>query len=134
MPEKKTTTDIISSTQQGGLVRDMTNKIKLIFRLLGDNRVNAFVKLIPIGTFAYLLWPWDIAPNIVLPIIGMVDDAALLWIGTYAFTELCPPAVVEEHMKALAGKTSVSAQDEIVDAESTDVTEVNDVKDESQQS
>jgi hypothetical protein len=58
-----------------------------------------------------------------IPIIGVVDDAALLWLGSYVFTELCPPAVVAEHMKELAGNMEISAQDEIVDAETTDVKE-----------
>ncbi|MBK8782686.1 MAG: DUF1232 domain-containing protein [Anaerolineales bacterium] len=122
MAEKKPSD--ITITQQGGVVRNVINQLKLIFRLMGDKRVNALAKLIPIGAFAYLLFPADLAPNIALPVIGVLDDAAILWLGSYVFTELCPPEVVEEHTKALSGNmTSGDTQDEVVDAETTDVKE-----------
>jgi len=107
--------------QQGGVVRNILNQLKLIFRLMGDRRVNFFAKIIPVGAFAYLLFPLD---AISLPIIGVVDDAAILWLGSYIFTELCPPEVVAEHTKALAANTNANtSQDNVVDAESTDVNE-----------
>ena len=121
MNEKKPSKLMVS--QQGGVVRNVINQLKLIFRLMGDKRVNIFAKLIPIGAFAYLIFPADLAPNIVLPVVGMLDDAAILWLGSYVFTELCPPDVVAEHMKALAGNINVNPQDEVVDAETTDVSD-----------
>ena len=118
MADKKSSEIMVS---QGGVVRNALNQLKLIFRLMGDSRVNAFAKLIPIGTFAYLLWPADLAPNLVLPVIGMVDDAALLWLGTYIFKELCPPEVVQEHMKALSETKPSNIQEDVVDGETTEV-------------
>ncbi|MDD2923117.1 MAG: DUF1232 domain-containing protein [Anaerolineales bacterium] len=120
MAEKQTTTDIISSAQQGGVVRNVINQLKLIFRLMGDSRVNMFAKLIPIGALIYLVSPVD---AISIPIIGALDDAAVLWLSSYVFTEFCPPHIVAEHMKELAANMTVSPQDEIVDAEATDVKE-----------
>jgi uncharacterized membrane protein YkvA (DUF1232 family) len=121
MDEKKPSNLTIS--QQGGVVRNVINQLKLIFRLMGDRRVSALAKLIPIGAFAYLLFPADLVPNLALPVIGVVDDAAILWLGSYVFTELCPPEVVAEHMKALSGNMNVNPQDEVVDAETTDLKE-----------
>jgi uncharacterized membrane protein YkvA (DUF1232 family) len=121
MDEKKPSKLMVS--QQGGVVRNVINQLKLIFRLMGDKRVSVFAKLIPIGAFAYLLFPADLAPNIVLPFVGMLDDAAILWLGSYAFTEFCPPDVVAEHMKELAGNMNVNPQDEVVDAEATDISD-----------
>lgn len=120
MAEKKNADIVV--TQQGGVVRNIVNQLKLIFRLMGDRRVSFLAKLIPVGTFAYLLMPADLAPNIALPVIGMVDDAAILWLGSYLFTELCPPEVVDEHMKALAGNMQPGGadNDDVVDAETTD--------------
>ena len=119
MDEKKPSNLTISS-QQGGVVRSVINQLKLIFRLMGDSRVNVFAKLIPIGALVYLISPVD---AISIPVIGVVDDAAVLWLGSYIFTELCPPAVVAEHMKELAGNMKVNPQDEVVDAETTDVSD-----------
>jgi hypothetical protein len=90
MPEKKQ--DEIAP-YRGGVFSDLVNRIKLILRLMADPRVNPLVKIIPIGSLIYLLFP-DIAP-------GPVDDAAIIWFGTYLFVELCPPDVVEEHMAAI---------------------------------
>ena len=119
MAEKKPSDIIVQ--QQGGVVRNILNQLKLIFRLMGDRRVSVFAKLIPVGALIYLVSPVD---AVSLPVIGVVDDAALLWLGSYIFTELCPPDVVEEHMKALAGNmSSEGSKDDVVDAETTDVSE-----------
>lgn len=123
MAEKKQS-NITITPQQGGVVRNVINQLKLIFRLIGDKRVNILAKLVPLGAFAYLLFPADLAPNIALPVIGVLDDAAILWLGSYVFTELCPPEVVAEHMKALSGNMSADeTKDDVVDAETTDVKE-----------
>jgi uncharacterized membrane protein YkvA (DUF1232 family) len=118
MDEKKPSKLTVSN--QGGVVRNIINQLKLIFRLMGDSRVNIFAKLVPIGALIYLVSPID---AISIPIIGAVDDAAILWLGSYIFTELCPPEVVAEHMKALAGNMNVDAQDDVVDAETTDISD-----------
>ena len=77
----------------GGVFHEAALRIKLIVRLMGDRRVNSLVKLLPVGALAYWLIP-DIAP-------GPIDDALLLWLGSYLFVELCPPAVVKEHLREL---------------------------------
>jgi hypothetical protein len=118
MNEKKPSN--LTVPQQGGVVRNVLNQLKLIFRLMGDSRVNVFAKLVPIGALIYLFSP----DPIMFPIIGAVDDAALLWLGSYVFTELCPPAVVEEHMKELAGEANLaSGESDIVEGETTDMSD-----------
>jgi uncharacterized membrane protein YkvA (DUF1232 family) len=117
MTEKKSSDIMV--TQQGGVVRNVLNQLKLIFRLMGDSRVNIFAKIVPVGALVYLFSP----DPLYFPIIGAIDDAALLWLGSYIFTELCPPEVVQEHMKALAGNMKANSNDDIVDAETTDVKE-----------
>ena len=99
---------------QGGMMRDLVMRLKLITRLMGDGRVNFFIKFLPLASLAYLFWPID---AIALPIIGALDDAAILWIGSTLFVELCPTNVVNEHMQELA----TSEGGEVVDAEATDI-------------
>lgn len=79
----------------GGLFQELSTRGKLILRLLRDGRVNPLLKLLPISTIAYLIIP-DLIPFV-------IDDAAIIWLGTYMFVELCPPAVVQEHMDELKG-------------------------------
>jgi hypothetical protein len=76
-----------------GFLRDIAARLKLILRLMGDSRVNPFLKLLPVGALIYTLWPIDIP--------GPFDDAAVLLLGSTLFVELCPPAVVQEHLAAL---------------------------------
>ena len=105
---------------QGGMLRNFVLRLKLIGKLMGDRRVNFFLKLLPIASVAYLISPIDLAPGLVFPVIGVLDDAAILWIGSTLFVELCPPAVVKEYEAELASNLDDDSGD-IVDAESTDV-------------
>lgn len=105
---------------QGGMLRDFVLRLKLIGRLMSDSRVNFFLKLLPIASLAYLISPIDLAPGMVLPVIGVLDDAAILWIGSTLFVELCPPDIVNEHQKQLSSNVNDDSG-EVVDAEVTDV-------------
>ena len=114
MPESQKRT--ISNPKGGGVFQDLSQRIKLILRLMGDSRVSPILKVLPVGSLLYLIVP-DIAP-------GPIDDAAIIWLGTYLFIELCPPDVVQEHMAALnqvvpgERRDSVGTkEEEIVDAE-----------------
>ncbi len=85
--------EIVPGDEKGGVFKELTLRIRLIFRLLADGRVNPFIKLLPIGAMVYTIFP-DI-------LFGPVDDAILMWLGGYLFIELCPPEVVQEHMDAM---------------------------------
>jgi uncharacterized membrane protein YkvA (DUF1232 family) len=104
---------------QGGMMKDFVKRLKLIGRLMGDSRVSAFIKVLPLASLAYLIFPFDLAPGVALPIIGALDDAAILWIGSTLFVELCPDNVVKEHQSEL--DMIATESNDIVDAESRDV-------------
>jgi uncharacterized membrane protein YkvA (DUF1232 family) len=106
---------------QGGVVRDFILRVKLILRLVGDKRVNPWLKLIPVAGLIYLVSPIDLIPDIAFPIIGELDDAAVLWITNYFFVELCPPEVVREHVKALSASSGLKDDEDIVDADSVEI-------------
>jgi len=116
MPDKKSRKIVVPP--QGGMVRDFVNRLKLILKLMGDRRVSPWVKLVPIGALAYLISPIDLIMGI--PGIDALDDAAVLWIGSTLFVELCPPDVVQEHMQDLGSNLEDNSGD-IVDADATDV-------------
>lgn len=92
--------DIISN-QNSGFFQDLILRIKLILRLIGDQRVNFLLKLLPIAAAIYVISPLDLLPGAVLPFIGALDDAAVIWLGTTLFMSLCPEDVVQEHTDAL---------------------------------
>jgi len=107
---------------KGGFFTDIGLRIKLIFRLILDPRVNIFLKFLPIASFIYLIIPGLIPPDI---IPTPIDDLLIIWLATYLFVELCPQEIVKEHMKELnmeiPGKwRDVPKKDDedIIDAES----------------
>jgi uncharacterized membrane protein YkvA (DUF1232 family) len=121
MPKKS---DMISS-QNAGFFQDLVQRLKLLWRLMADRRVNFFLKLLPVASLVYLLSPIDLAPGITLPVIGMLDDAAIIWIGTSLFMSLCPVDVVQEHWDDLTKVISAkwrNAQEASNDAEIVEVT------------
>ena len=101
-----------------GLFNGMSRTLRLVLRLLVDSRVNFFLKLLPIGSLIYLFSPLDAA-------IPFIDDAVIVGLGTYAFIELCPPEVVEEHQAKLAGRdtsyTSPDDDSEVIDTSFTEI-------------
>ena len=100
---------------QGGAMRSFVRRLKLITRLMGDRRVNILLKVLPLASLGYLFLPADLIP--VVPFISALDDAAILWVGSTLFVELCPADVVNEHMQELES----SEGEEVVDAEATDI-------------
>lgn len=117
MPDKKSRKIVVPPPR--GMTRNFVDRLKLILKLMGDSRVSPWVKLIPIGAVAYLISPIDIIMGI--PGIAALDDAAILWIGSNLFVELCPPNVVKEHMQELESNLDDSSSGEVVDAEATDM-------------
>lgn len=114
--------DKLTVRPSGGVVRDFMLRLKLILRLMSDRRVNPFIKLLPLASLAYLISPVDLLPGLAFPVIGAVDDVALVTMGAYLFIELCPPDVVEEHMRKLTSNMDiVSGNDEVVDAEAVEM-------------
>ena len=106
---------------QGGVIRDFILRVKLILRLVGDRRINPWLKVIPVAGLAYLISPFDLIPDIMLPVIGELDDAAVLWLTNYLFIELCPPEIVREHVKALGASTSRNEDDDIIEGKSIEI-------------
>jgi hypothetical protein len=80
-------------TANSGVFQELLKRIKLVLRLMGDRRVSPFLKLLPVAGLVYWLVP-DLLP-------GPIDDAAIIWLSTYLFVELCPPDVVQEHVDYL---------------------------------
>jgi uncharacterized membrane protein YkvA (DUF1232 family) len=119
MPEKEDRKIIPTDS---GFLNNLAQQLKLIFRLLGDKRVSPLLKLLPIGSALYFVSPIDLA-------LGPLDDAAVIWLATYLFVELCPPEIVEEHKAALRGQAlpgefpaaewpgSQSGKDDVIEGE-----------------
>lgn len=101
-----------------GFISNLVIQIKLVIRLMKDNRISPFLKILPFGGILYFVMP-DL-------LIGPIDDAALLLGGSYLFLELCPPQIVAEHLQQLQFERSQvndtkPANDAVIDAEFRDI-------------
>ena len=107
----------IISHKGGGFFQNLSINIRLVIRLMLDSRINIFLKLIPFVSVFYFVFP-DLMP-------GPIDDAVIMGVSFYLFIELCPPEIVEEHMRELTRtiegdmrEADIQIDDEeIVDAE-----------------
>jgi uncharacterized membrane protein YkvA (DUF1232 family) len=127
--------DIIIN-QNSGFFQDLIFRLKLILRLMNDPRINFFLKLMPIAAAIYVISPVDLIPGAIIPIIGALDDAVVVWLGTTLFVSLCPDDVVQEHTNALHKVVDSAWRDapqekevgEIIDAEPSNGPEKEQVK------
>jgi uncharacterized membrane protein YkvA (DUF1232 family) len=75
--------------------------IRLIWALLRDPRVPAGQKLILAGIVGYLVLPIDLIPDFV-PVLGQLDDIAVVLLGLDLFIRSAPQDVVDEHLSRIA--------------------------------
>jgi len=71
------------------------NFIKLLYRMVVDQRVTAKEKAILLGTVAYVLSPLDFLPD-VIPVLGQIDDLLLVALILNRFLSSIDRSVVLE--------------------------------------
>ena len=82
------------------MINQAISQSRLTYRLMRDERVPNWTKLIPIAVVVYLLIPIDLIPD-VIPILGWIDDIAIFVGGLRLFEALVPDYIVYEHRAAL---------------------------------
>ena len=83
------------------LIRRLPTYIRLVWALLRDGRVPAQQKLILAGIGAYLVLPLDLIPYFV-PVLGQLDDLAVVLLGLDLFIRSAPQDIVDEHLAKIA--------------------------------
>ena len=77
---------------------------KLYYRLFKDPRTPFYLKLILTLTIIYVISPIDLFPDLMIPIIGHVDDLIIMIAALQYFLKKCPPEIVAEHIQAIQGE------------------------------
>lgn len=101
-----------------GFWREIWQQIRLVYRLIVDPNVPVYLKILPFLSLAYLFFPFDLIPDM-LPIIGQVDDLAILITLSKIFVALSPQDVVQEHreqIRAADGTTLPAEKDPVAEA------------------
>ena len=89
-------------------IRALMERAGLSWRLFWDGRVSFLNKLIPVGTLAYIVSPIDLVPELLLgPLapLGLLDDVGILALGLGLFIQAAPTDLVQEHLRAITGRT-----------------------------
>lgn len=79
----------------------LPNFLRLFWRLLRDNRVPLWPKLLLVLVLAYIIAPVDFLPDFLVG-FGQLDDLVVVFLGLQAFIRLCPREIVREHVRAIA--------------------------------
>ena len=104
---------------KAGVLTEIMRNAQLAWHLLTDHRVSPLLKLIIPGLMlGYLLWPIDLLPDVV-PVLGQLDDLAILALGIKIFIELSPKDIVREYRGETAGASPAEPTDsaETIDAD-----------------
>ncbi len=91
-------------------MRKLPTYARLIWGLARDPRVPLNQKVVLGGIAAYLAFPIDIIPDFI-PVIGQLDDLAVLIFGLDWFIRNAPPDVVAEHMSRIAENDDTLSKD-----------------------
>jgi len=83
------------------LLLHLPKLIRLVLRLLRDKRVPLSGKVVFCIGIAYLIWPLDLIPALLQPVLGSFDDAAVLLVTLRILLHQTPPGVLQEHLLAL---------------------------------
>ncbi len=68
----------------------------IVWRLLRDSRVSWKAKILPVLGIIYLVMPVDLVPGFI-PVLGQLDDLAILMLVSRAFVRLVPDEIVAEY-------------------------------------
>ncbi|HLY38961.1 MAG TPA: DUF1232 domain-containing protein [Candidatus Binatia bacterium] len=88
------------------IVFHLPNFIRLYWRLFRDRRVSIWPKAMLVAALAYVVFPFDLIPDMIVG-IGEIDDAVIFIAAARWFLAWCPPEVVREHARAIDGRRSV---------------------------
>ena len=91
-----------SDRRSPGFWMNLFNSFRIAWRLLWDNRVPMSAKVIPILAVLYILSPIDILPDFI-PVVGQLDDLAILLLGTQLFISMSPQDIVRSIRAELEG-------------------------------
>ena len=82
-------------------IKDLVSKLRLAWRLVRDPLVPGWTKLIPLGALAYIMFPFDFVPDLLIG-VGQLDDVAVFLLGLKMFIGLCPADIVQRHLVAMS--------------------------------
>lgn len=87
-----------------GILAEMWQEIQLAWRLFRDDQVPVYLKIIPVLGLVYVVSPVDLIMDVV-PVLGQMDDVAVIAFTIKTFVDLAPKDRVAYHRALLEGGT-----------------------------
>ena len=95
--------------KSAGLLSEIVGNARLAYKLFRDPRVSKVTKFaIPGLVAAYLLLPIDFLPDFI-PVLGQLDDLAIIALGLKFFVDMSPQWLVQFYRDELAGRPNPAA-------------------------
>jgi uncharacterized membrane protein YkvA (DUF1232 family) len=85
---------IVSFFSRARQLLDLPRMVRLLMRLYGDIRIPAWLKLAGVAGAVLIISPLDLFSDI--PLLGPIDDIALLYMLAQTFIGMCPAGIVAE--------------------------------------
>ena len=114
--------DGTAAQPKAGVLTEILHNAQLAWHLLLDRRVGLLLKLIIPGLMlGYLIFPVDLLPDFI-PVLGQLDDLAVLALGIKIFIEMCPKDIVREYRGERtdtppSGPAGPNGSDDTIDAD-----------------
>ncbi len=83
-------------------------RFELAGRLAADERMPLSVRAIPALLVLYLAMPLDIVPDFI-PVLGQLDDIAVVIVAVGLFARFAPLRIIEEHTASLERELSTKS-------------------------
>jgi uncharacterized membrane protein YkvA (DUF1232 family) len=85
-------------------------QVCVVWMILKDPRTPWYVRVAAAGTVGYLFSPVQLIPSFI-PVIGLLDDFAALWLGFKLIQRFAPAAVLRECNEQAARMPPISARE-----------------------
>jgi uncharacterized membrane protein YkvA (DUF1232 family) len=105
------------SNEKNNVLQEIWQNGQLAWRLYTDSRVSFLLKaMVPVLGLAYFIMPIDLLPDFI-PVLGQLDEVAIILLLVRLFIALAPPDVVAEYKGGATGsQAGPSAQKTTNDA------------------
>jgi uncharacterized membrane protein YkvA (DUF1232 family) len=94
-----------------GILAEMWQEIQLAWRLFRDDQVPVYLKVIPVLGLVYVVSPVDLILDVV-PVLGQMDDIAVIAFTIKTFVDLAPKDRVAYHRALMDGTPPPGGDDE----------------------
>ena len=93
------------------IISKLPKYIRLAFRLLFERRAPLLHKIFLVGATVYVVSPFDLIPEAILPPFGYAEDIVILLLAVHNLIRFTPAEVGKEHARTIVGLGDGTSRD-----------------------